>query len=260
MNFSDTKIIVTSIVHVTEVKSESNDPVVHFKNRSYYGLAIKISGHAVYCFKDKIVDSTANTLVFLPKGIDYDVSYPEAGECLAVNFMIEGLPEMEPFVLEATAGDVFIEKFYKLLSAWQKSSSNFDYKCYSILYDILSFTQKALLTEYYPSYKVAKLEQAKSYIAGNFTKPSLSLSEVSKACGISEVYVRKLFTEIMHVSPTNYITFLRIKYARDLLASGESVSSAATKAGYNDAFYFSKRFSKEVGVSPSQYRADNSIQ
>lgn len=189
----------------------------------------------------------------MPKGLDYEVSYPEAGECIAVNFLIDGLPELEPFLLDITAGDVLSEKFYKLLSTWQKCTSNFDYKCFSVLYDVLCFAQKAPLSKYSPSYKVAKLEYAKNYILGHFTNPSLNLLEVSQACGISEVYIRKLFSEIMHISPTNYITFLRIRYARDLLASGESVASTASKVGYNDAFYFSKRFSKEVGVSPSQY-------
>lgn len=97
------------------------------------------------------------------------------------------------------------------------------------------------------------------YISEHFTEPSLNLLQISQACGISQVYIRKLFSDVMHISPTSYITFLRIRYARDLLASGESVSSTAAKAGYSDAFYFSKRFSKEVGMPPSQYRAENSL-
>lgn len=257
MHFSDTKIIITDINRVVDVRTESTTPPSPFHNRAYYGLAFKLSGHAVYTFKDRVVDSFPNALVFLPKGLDYVVSYPEAGVCIAVNFMIEGLPDLEPFILDTVAGDVLSEKFNKLLSTWQKSTSNFDYKCFSILYDILSFAQKELLMKYVPSYKAVKLEHAKSYISGNFTNPSLSLSEISQACGISEVYVRKLFSEIMHISPTSYITFLRIRYARDLLASGESVASTAARVGYTDAFYFSKRFRKEVGVSPSQYRTEN---
>lgn len=257
MHFSDTKIIVTDINHVADVRTERTTPTAHFRNRAYYGLALKLSGHVVYSFNGRLVDSVPNTLVFLPKGLDYEVAYSEAGECIAVNFMIEGQPELEPFVLDTSAGDVLREKFNKLLASWQKCTTNFDYKCFAILYDILFFSQKALLTKYAPSYKVAKLEHAKSYISSNYMNPALSLADVSQACGISEVYVRKLFSEIMHISPTNYITFLRIRYARDLLASGESVASTAAKVGYTDAFYFSKRFSKEVGVSPSQYRAEN---
>lgn len=259
MHFCDEKNIITDIIHVADVKTKCSTPTAHFKNRAYYGLAFKLSGHATYSFNGRLVDSLPNTLIFLPRGLDYDVSYQEGGECIAVNFLIEGLPELEPFVLDTFAGDVLSEKFSKLLSSWQKCTYNFDYKCFSILYDIMAFAQRAILAKYSPSYKIAKLECAKKYISEHFTEPSLNLLQISQACGISQVYIRKLFSDVMHISPTSYITFLRIRYARDLLASGESVSSTAAKAGYSDAFYFSKRFSKEVGMPPSQYRAENSL-
>lgn len=67
MHFSDTKIIVTDINHVAVVRTENTIPTAHFRNRAYYGLAFKLSGHAVYSFKGRVVDSFPNTLAFCQK-------------------------------------------------------------------------------------------------------------------------------------------------------------------------------------------------
>ena len=47
---------------------------------------------------------------------------------------------------------------------------------------------------------------------------------------------------------------MRIRYAKDLLDSGEySISDAAFISGFNDVAYFSREFKKATGTQPSEY-------
>ena len=47
---------------------------------------------------------------------------------------------------------------------------------------------------------------------------------------------------------------MRIETAKALLRDGESMLTAAEKVGYKDAKYFSKLFTRVVGVNPTQYK------
>ena len=66
---------------------------------------------------------------------------------------------------------------------------------------------------------------------------------------------RELFTEYAMMSPIEYITFLRIRYAKLLLQSEPlSIAQIAELVGYKDSGYFSKKFKAVTGQSPSDYQ------
>ena len=63
-----------------------------------------------------------------------------------------------------------------------------------------------------------------------------------------------VFKDITGLSPIDYITELRMDYARkQLLLSGGTVSAVAREAGFRDVYYFSRRFKQLTGVSPTDY-------
>ena len=54
---------------------------------------------------------------------------------------------------------------------------------------------------------------------------------------------------------TQYLTELRIGKAKDLLKSDSmSLAEISEAVGFNDYFYFIKKFKKAVGVTPGKYR------
>ncbi|WP_249662396.1 helix-turn-helix transcriptional regulator, partial [Lysinibacillus fusiformis] len=53
---------------------------------------------------------------------------------------------------------------------------------------------------------------------------------------------------------TDYLTELRIGHATQLLRDTDLlVREIARKVGYSDEFFFSRKFKKEMGVSPSAF-------
>jgi AraC-like DNA-binding protein len=72
--------------------------------------------------------------------------------------------------------------------------------------------------------------------------------------GISEVYLRKIFSSHFGMLPKEYITKKRIDYALRLLSSGQfEIQEISKMCGYSDPCHFSREFKRHVGVSPREY-------
>ncbi|GAA3406042.1 helix-turn-helix domain-containing protein [Paenibacillus hodogayensis] len=55
-------------------------------------------------------------------------------------------------------------------------------------------------------------------------------------------------------SPTEYVTALRVEQAKkQLLATSDPVSAIAGRNGFQDAYYFSRRFKQVTGMSPNRF-------
>lgn len=82
-----------------------------------------------------------------------------------------------------------------------------------------------------------------------------SLAVLAAKCGLSASRLIHLFTRQIGTSPQQYLEDHRLRRASHLLrSSGMSVSEAAAETGYANAFYFSNRFKKKFGLSPSAFR------
>jgi len=63
-----------------------------------------------------------------------------------------------------------------------------------------------------------------------------------------------LFKELTGRSPLDYVTELRINQAKkQLLLTNDQLQTVAHNVGYQDVYYFSRRFKQLVGMSPKQF-------
>lgn len=98
------------------------------------------------------------------------------------------------------------------------------------------------------------IEKAKEYIEEHFSG-DLSLDNLAKEMGISPYYFSKLFKESEGVNYIDYLTGLRIGYAKEQLGgSDKSIKEICHESGYGDPNYFSRIFKKWTGVTPTEYR------
>lgn len=95
---------------------------------------------------------------------------------------------------------------------------------------------------------------AYDYINKNFTK-NLSLNLLAKVncCSIQTLISR--FKKYTGKTPIAYITELRLKKAKELLINTDlSIGQISSICGYENAYYFSNTFKKEIGISPLKFR------
>lgn len=83
----------------------------------------------------------------------------------------------------------------------------------------------------------------------------ITLKSVSDFVGKSPSHLSSVFKEKIGYSPLNYFTLLKIKKACEMLDnSGMKINQISLKLGYDDPYYFSRQFSKVMGMSPKSYR------
>ena len=93
-----------------------------------------------------------------------------------------------------------------------------------------------------------------SYIQQNFME-KISLKEFGEQFHLSEKYISRYFKEHFHITLSQYITHLRLEYAKQLLQDTDTpVTEIAMQSGYQNVSYFIRSFRKTYGVSPLKYR------
>lgn len=84
---------------------------------------------------------------------------------------------------------------------------------------------------------------------------ALERDMLAKKFSISSSYFSVLFKKYVGCTPVQYITKVRIEKAMELLKeSSLPVSAVALEVGFNDPLYFTRVFSRRVGVTPRQFR------
>lgn len=98
------------------------------------------------------------------------------------------------------------------------------------------------------------LKPAIEYIYKNKSE-NITVEKMANVCHISQSYFSRLFSKEMGDSFSNYISKLKIKWAKDLLEESDmSVSQISDELGFNEPGYFIKIFKKYEGITPSVYK------
>jgi two-component system, response regulator YesN len=101
----------------------------------------------------------------------------------------------------------------------------------------------------------SRIKAIHSYVHDRYDDPGLSLQSIADHVGLSRTYVSSLFKDATGENVIDYLTRVRIDWAKELLSDPRiTAGEVATRVGYNDPGYFSALFKKRVGVTPSVYR------
>ncbi len=104
------------------------------------------------------------------------------------------------------------------------------------------------------------LSKAAAYLNRNFNK-DISLEDVAKLIPLNPYYFSRLFKREMGMNFIDYLTGIRIYEAKKMLIhTAMTVAEIAEAVGYRDANYFSRVFSRLVGMPPRDYRLSKSTE
>ncbi|MBQ4045310.1 MAG: AraC family transcriptional regulator [Lachnospiraceae bacterium] len=97
------------------------------------------------------------------------------------------------------------------------------------------------------------------YLNDNYMH-KIRISELADLIGVERSYLSRVFYGEYHQSPRQYLLRLRMEKSEELLrGTSMSVSEIAASTGYEDARSFTKAFRQHYGMSPSEYRKNNSV-
>ena len=101
--------------------------------------------------------------------------------------------------------------------------------------------------------------RAREYIALHFEE-TLSTAVLAGALHCNADYLNRVCRRCWGHTVTEEINLARLRYACRLLPAGKlSVKEIAFESGFNDPAYFRRRFRREFGLSPAEYRAAHSL-
>ena len=99
-----------------------------------------------------------------------------------------------------------------------------------------------------------RVRRATELLAEDLRQP-FSLPTLAGRCGLSVSRLAHLFKAQTGLSPQNFSERRRMERASQLLRfTNLSVGEIATEVGFESAFYFTRRFRRQTGLSPSQFR------
>lgn len=123
-----------------------------------------------------------------------------------------------------------------------------------LLQFILEMWEKGFVIENDKSGRNTVEKEIISYVQQNF-KEKISLKEFGEQFHLSEKYISRYFKEHFHITLSQYITHLRLEYAKQLLQDTDTpVTEIAMQSGYQNVSYFIRSFKKAYGVSPLKYK------
>lgn len=98
------------------------------------------------------------------------------------------------------------------------------------------------------------ITKAALFAQKNYDQP-IGLDELVEASGLSKYHFTRLFHKTTNTTPLQYLTKIRIDRAIEALQKTDlTIDEIARMVGYANGNYFSKVFSKRVGMSPGQFR------
>lgn len=95
---------------------------------------------------------------------------------------------------------------------------------------------------------------AEEFTCAHFSE-DIKVQDIADAIGISRSYLTILFQNILHLSPSDYLSDFRITRAHEQLQITDTpITKISENVGYQNPLVFTRAFKKKIGLTPSQYR------
>lgn len=218
--------------------------------RPFHALSLRLASDATLFCSNQTIKAESGALTYFPAEVGYrrECRYDKL---LVIHLDIQNYVS---YALESVTPQKTDVTFYfeRIVELYTKKQGNYRYLAGALLNNMFA----ELYDEYYSGVNIPPvIENALKTIHERYTDPMLSVSFLAKTSGVSEVYLRRLFNRSFGVGPKQYMTDLRIEYAKTLLNIGEiSVAEVALRAGFSEPKHFAVAFKNKTGYPPSEHK------
>jgi len=217
------------------------------------GFVLLREGSIRYVFAGETLTVRSGDVLHLSRGAVYDMDVLEPSTFRCADFDFLPLSETRPVTLFSGLPTETKNLFRQLFHLWNMGLPWQKAEAQGLLCRL--FAEGLRAQSLSRSRGAEALAPAMEFLLANYEDPALSVEQAAEAANLSPTHLRRLFRQHRGITPGQYLRSLRLEKAKNLLTESNcSVQEIARACGFDDAYYFSRLFHKEVGVSPSDYR------
>ena len=225
-----------------------------------------IDGRGWYQIEGERFDVRANEFFLLPQNKEhaYGSNVSDPWTIYWIHFGGTSLPDLNAMQrvkdhfkpTHIRTGDSIISLFTKIYKTLESGYSTdnllFSNLCLGQFLTLFLFNAKHFES---PVSKPDIIDDVVQYMQKNIGN-NLTLQDLCNHFHYSPSRFSSLFKQRTGYSPIDYFIQLKMQKASQALDfTGQSIKDIAAEFGFDDPYYFSRRFRKTIGVSPKNYRA-----
>ena len=229
--------------------------------RPHFFLSVILDGKGILQVRNELFHLQAGDVFFLPPDtlfyLEADEYLPwkmawtafsgeETGSCLA-----SARFSSSPVWRDPSDSERLFRYADQLVDAFERECSR-PLEIEGALLQLISFllprprTRRAETREMY-------LARAKEYMDNNYCY-EIRIRDIAHQLGIDRSYVYRLFMELEHMAPSDYLMSRRLEHARSMLENGASPAETAYSCGFADPESLQYHFRNDCGMTPEEYR------
>ncbi|WP_338552582.1 AraC family transcriptional regulator [Paenibacillus sp. KS-LC4] len=260
--------LLFSFQAATELHGTDQASVTREKILSRHTLFAMTTGDAIWQIEGKEpMQAQQGDCLVLPPGAALHLRAKSAASfrCARITFDLYKIGQACP---EASLGDRFpyymplairplsllLDALEQLLSDRQSSSPLARFKQQIKLQELI-----AMLLEQHERCNqgdspIAAVESSVAYMKEHYCEP-ITVEKLLQLSGVGRWQYSTLFQSLTGRKPLDYLTELRLNRAKELLLlrPQEPLREIAHSVGFQDEYYFNRRFRNRIGLSPKQY-------
>lgn len=222
------------------------------KHVGTWEISLQTKGNIDVTIGNNIYHTIKNDIRVIPPGISHSGYSSEP--CADIFLEANSLDFSDIIITHDYDGNIL--KLFEILNkVMAEKEKNYEAIADTITNAICEYIKKYQDTRFNYSFTV----NFKNTLYDNISNLDFNISREIRKIGFNIDYFRRCFKEDFDKTPLEYLTDLRIDHAKKLLKqmSFQGIENVALQCGFKDIYYFSKAFKKHTGVSPSEYRKNN---
>jgi len=176
--------------------------------------------------------------------------------CISGQFVLETVDEIMEIILYSLKNHARVNTVEKSVFNECKEALDMQNNVRSV-FEVLGLYIRKILFKIEDNRKnetIRPIKEAQKYISEHFAS-DISLERISSIVGFNSAYFSTLFKKETGIGFLEYLTAVRIKTAKQLLAdTRKSIPDICYEVGYSDLKHFTRQFKKLTSLTPSEYR------
>ena len=185
-----------------------------------------------------------------------------ASDCGSDIWQIFYMLQEVPVIVTAASFPLLYHYLSRIFREFQEKEPLYQQAVHGLVFSLFSEINRitmsaadSVMSESGDSYSY--IRSALSYLYAHYNEP-FSVSGLAEHCCISESHLRRLFKNMVGISPLEYLQHYRIQQACHLIHLNQMpVSVIAQQVGYSSLSSFNRQFQQSMHMSPSEWKKEH---